>query len=83
MKILNVESVGVVCKDLFEFHKWVNNQVKDAYRRYFPITRVEDASRHHDEIIYTTLASANPHYVEIYMKLNNVHVRKRKEGKFA
>jgi hypothetical protein len=77
--VLNIVSVGVVCKDRADYTRWVANQVPDSLRRYFPITTVSEASNKYDELVVTTTATANPNYVDIYIKLNGAYKKAKRE----
>lgn len=79
--VLNVVSVGVVCKDRMDFTRWVSRQDSTELRKYFAITNLNDAANKFDELVVTTTASANPEYVNIYRKLNGAYSRAIKEVK--
>jgi hypothetical protein len=82
INVLNTRSVGVVCKDRLDFQRWVINQSQNSLRRYFPITNVNEASQSFDELVITTLATANPNYVDIYIKLNGAYNKAKTEPKY-
>jgi len=78
---LNKNIIGVVCKDRLDFKRWVERQSYNEDRRYIPIINVKDAESKFDEIVVTTTASANPEYVDIYIKLNGAYSKAKKEYK--
>jgi hypothetical protein len=79
--VLNTTLVGVVCKDRLDFQRWVSNQGYDELRKYVPVTNVSDAHKKFDELVVTTTASANPEFVDIYIKLNGAYNKARREVK--
>lgn len=81
--VLNNISVGVVCKDATDYNRWVSAQNYNELKKYFPVFTVDQASRKFDEIVVTTTASANPNYVDIYIKLNGAYAKAKKEPKYA
>ena len=79
MVIIKNTSVGVIAKDKLDYQKWVNKQSIDSTRKYFPILTTNDIYQSFDEIIITSTAYANPHYVDIYIKLNGAYAKAKKE----
>lgn len=78
--VINNVLVGVICKDRLEFSKWVNKQSYNPDRKYVPITSVSDIKHSYDEIVETTTATANPSFVDIYIKLNGAYRKVKKEN---
>lgn len=74
-------SIGIVCKDMMDYNRWVNMQSYDTLRKYFPIVNTVQAANKYDEIVVTTTASANPNYIDIYIKLNGAYAKAKREPK--
>ena len=72
--------IGVVCKDMLDYQRWVQRQSKNELVRYTPIINVEQASANVDEIVITMTATANPNFVDIYIKLNGAYRKAKHEG---
>lgn len=78
---VKITSVGVVCNNREEFANWVVAQGRNTHVKYFPIIKASDVDTKYDEIVITPFASANPNYVDIYIKLNGAYAKARKSNR--
>ena len=78
--ILKQVTIGVVCEDMVDFHRWVSNQSYNTLKRYFAITNVNQATIKYDELVITTTAQCNSNFYDIYKKLNGAYRLSKKES---
>ncbi len=83
MVILKSTSIGVIARDRLDYQRWVSGRSANVNIRHFAILSVNDLYQSFDEIVITGTASANPNYVDIYIKLNGAYAKAKYEPRVA